>query len=162
MDMKGLMPWSRDRNVPASRYSGDENPLLALHREMNRTFDDFLRGFGLPVAQGGWTGAWPHVEVSETDKDVRVVAELPGLEERDVELTLNGDVLTLKGEKKSENESPTYTERWHGKFQRSIQLGADVDPDKIEASFKNGVLTVTLPKRPESQNKAKRIAIKAG
>jgi HSP20 family protein len=162
MDVKGLMPWSRNRNMPASRYSGEENPFLALHREMNRTFDDFLRSFDLPVAQVGWMGAWPHVEVSETDKDVRVVAELPGLEEKDVELTLKDDVLTLKGEKKSENERPTYTERWHGKFQRSIQLGVDVDPDKIEAAFKNGVLTVMLPKRPESQNKAKRIAIKAG
>jgi HSP20 family protein len=162
MDVKGLMPWSRSRNLPTSRFSGDDNPFLALHREMNRTFDDFLRGFDLPAAQGSWTGAWPHVELSETDKDVRVVAELPGLQEKDVELTLNDNVLTLKGEKKTENESPTYTERWHGKFQRSIQLGSEVDPDKIEASFKNGVLTVTLPKRPDSQNKAKRIAIKAG
>lgn len=161
MDVRGLVPWGRNRNV-AARYSGDENPFLALHREMNRMFDDFTRGFDLPVAQGGWTGAWPRVELSETDKAVRVVAELPGLQEKDIELTLEDNILTLKGEKKTETESPTYTERWHGTFQRSIQLSSEVEPDKIDASFKNGILTVTLPKRPDSEGNAKRIEIKAG
>jgi HSP20 family protein len=90
-----------------------------------------------------------------------VVAELPGMEEKDVELTLRDGVLTLKGEKQAETNGSVYSERWHGSFQRSIDLGPDVDPDKVRASFKNGVLTVTLGKRPEAQAQVKRIPIKA-
>lgn len=162
MSMRNLAPWNRNRNLPVARGSEGENPFLALHREMNRMFDDFTRGLDVPAGQFGWNGSWPQMELSETDKEVRVVAELPGLEEKDIELTLNENVLTIEGEKESENESPTYSERWHGKFQRSIQLGADVDPEKVEAAFKNGVLTVTLLKREDSQSKVKRIAVKSG
>jgi len=129
---------------------------------MNRMFDDFFRGdVPLPQASlGPWSTTWPHVEVSETNDAVKVVAEVPGLEEKDVELTLNDNVLTLKGEKKVETQNPLYTERWQGQFQRSVQLGSDVDPERVEATFNNGVLTITLPKRPEVQGKAKRIEIK--
>lgn len=160
MDVRSLMPWNRDRNLPASRYLG-ESPLLTLHREMNRMFDDFFRGFDMPAARGAWSGSWPNVELSETDNEVRVVAELPGLTEKDVEVTVADNVLTLRGEKKAENESPTYTERWHGRFQRSIPLAAEVDVDRIDASFKNGVLTVVLPKRPAAESQQKKIEVKA-
>jgi HSP20 family protein len=83
------------------------------------------------------------------------------MEEKDVELSLRDGVLTLKGEKQAETNGSVYSERWHGSFQRSIDLGPDVDPDKVTASFKNGVLTVTLGKRPEAQSQVKRIPIKA-
>ena len=86
MSMRDLIPWGRDRNVPSSTTGDHPNPFLALHREMNRIFDDFARGFDLPMLSGGWpggwSGGWPHVEVSETDDHVRVVAEIPGLEEK--------------------------------------------------------------------------------
>jgi HSP20 family protein len=163
MALTDLVPWGRNRSVAAPRFSAEGDPFLALHREMNRMFDDFARGFGvgLPARFGG-SGGWPHVEVSETDSEVKVVAELPGLEERDIDLSLQDGVLTLKGEKKSETEGAFYSERWHGQFQRSLQVGPDVDPDKVSASFKNGVLTITLAKRPEAQRQAKRIPISGG
>lgn len=161
MDVKGLIPWNRDRTAPAVRYNEESTPFLALHREMNRLFDDFFRGFELPTpSRFGWTGSWPSVDVSETDKEVKVVAELPGLEEKDVDVTLRDGVLTIKGEKKVENEGSVYSERWQGSFQRSVQLGPEIDPDKVTASFKNGVLTVSLAKQPEPQSPVKRIQIK--
>jgi HSP20 family molecular chaperone IbpA len=106
---------------------------------MNRIFDDFAHGFDLPMLSGGWSGGWPHVEVSETDDHVKVVAEVPGLEEKDIEVTLHNGILTLRGEKKSESQGSVYSERWHGRFERSMQLGPDVDPDRVNAAFKNGV-----------------------
>ena len=162
MPITDLIPWNRSRNMPAPRQ-GEEHPFLALHREMNRMFDNFFRGLDLPMTGNpGWSvGTWPHVEVSETDNEVKLVAELPGMEEKDVELTLNEGRLTLKGEKKTETDGAVYSERWHGQFERTVQLGPDVDPDKIKAEFKNGVLTITVGKRPEAQRQVKRIAINA-
>jgi HSP20 family protein len=162
MALTDLVPWGRNRGLTTQRF-GEGDPFLALHREMNRMFDDFARGLGMGLpSRFGWSGTWPNVEVSETDKEVKVVAELPGLEQKDVELSLNDGVLTIKGEKKGESESPVYSERWQGQFQRSLQVGPDVDPEKVNALFKNGVLTVTLPKRPEAQSQVKRIPISDG
>ena len=90
---------------------------------------------------------------------MKVVAELPGLDEKDLEVTLHDGVLTLSGEKQGESSGAVYRERWHGRFQRALQLGPDVDPDKVAASFRNGVLTVTVAKRPEAQRQVKRIPI---
>lgn len=162
MALTDLIPWTRNRNVPAPRQS-EEHPFLALHREMNRVFDNFFRGFDWPMSTApGWSvGSWPHVEIAETDNEVKLVAELPGMEEKDIELTLREGMLTLKGEKKTETNGAVYSERWHGQFERTVQLGPDVDPDKIKAEFKNGVLTVTVGKRPDAQRQVKRIAINA-
>jgi HSP20 family protein len=166
MSMRDLIPWARNRNLPSSTTGDNANPFLALHREMNRIFDDFARGFDLPLLSGGgaggWWGGWPLVEVSETDDNVKVVAEVPGLEEKDIEVTLHNGMLTLRGEKKSESQGAVYSERWHGRFERSMQLGPDVDPDRVNASFENGVLTIIVPKRPEAQRQVKRIPITAG
>lgn len=127
---------------------------------MNCMFDDFFRAFDmrLPMAAGG---QWPQLDVAETDKEVTVTAELPGMEEKDVELLLEDGVLTLKGEKRAETEDKDrhFSERYYGRFERRIPLGAEVQGDKVEARFKNGVLTVTLPKDPEAQPKARRIAV---
>lgn len=158
MDMKNLIPWSRNNQVSASR-SDDTSPFLALHRQMNRLFDDFFRDFDLPAPRANRSLTSPSVEVNEDDKQIRVVAELPGLEEKDIDLSVRDGILTLRGEKKSESRTATYTERWYGQFSRSIDVGADVDPDKAKASFKNGVLTVTLDKLPETQSRTKKIAI---
>jgi HSP20 family protein len=160
MPITDLIPWNRNRNMPAARQT---DPFVAFRREMDRAFDSFFRGFDLPMTGNpGWSvGTWPHVEVSETDNEVKLVAELPGMEEKDVKLTLNEGRLTLKGEKKTETDGAVYSERWHGQFERTVQLGPDVDPDKIKAEFKNGVLTVTVGKRPEAERQVKRIAINA-
>jgi HSP20 family protein len=160
MAITDLIPWNRTRNMPVPRQA-EEHPFLALHREMNRMFDNFFRGFDWPTSNTpGWSvGSWPHIEISETDNEVKLLAELPGVEQNDIELTLNEGMLTLKGEKKSQSGGAVYSERWQ--FERTVQLGPDVDPEKIKAEFKNGVLTVTIGKRPEAQRQVKRIAINA-
>ncbi|TXH32258.1 MAG: Hsp20/alpha crystallin family protein [Rhodospirillaceae bacterium] len=157
--MRNLIPWGRsDRNIPARNYGDESSPFFSLHREMNRLFDDFFRDADFPgIGRRG--GSWPQVEMRESDKDVTVVAELPGIEEKDVELSLQQNTLTLKGERKSESEGALYSERWHGQFQRTIQLSPDIDPEKATAVFKNGILTVTFAKRPEAQSTTKRIPI---
>jgi len=158
MNMKSLVPWGKSRNVSVNtnRYSEDASPFLALHREMNRVFDDFLSDFGTSMRTGS---GWPHIELSETEDKLNVVAELPGLEERDVDIRLQDGLLTLKGHKKVEENGRFYSERWEGAFERTIPVGQDVDPDKVNASFKSGVLTVQLPKKPEAQRQVKRISI---
>ena len=164
MAMRDLIPWNNNRGREVSVRRGEETaPFLTLHREMNRLFDDVFRGFDL--APFGWDrsgGAmsWPNIEVNETDKQVNVIAELPGLEEKDVEVELADGVLAIRGEKKTETEDKDrlFSERYYGRFERRIPLH-DVEQDKVSASFKNGVLTVTLPKSPAAQQKVKRIAI---
>ena len=163
MSMRDLMPWNRGRDVTVRR--GEEvNPFLTLHREMNRLFDDVFRGFDLAPfgsARGGDGGmGWPNIEVGETDKEVKVTAELPGLEEKDVDVELANGVLAIKGEKKTETEDKDrlFSERTYGRFERRFPLD-NVEEDKVSASFKNGVLTVTLPKSAKTQQNVKRIAI---
>jgi len=163
MGMRDLIPWNRGRDLTARR-SEEVNPFLTLHREMNRLFDDVFRGFDLtPFGSGRLLDRgldWPNVEVSETDKEVKVTAELPGLDEKDVQVELASGVLAIKGEKKTETEDKDrlFSERTYGHFERSIPID-DVDQDKVSAAFKNGVLTVTMAKAPQAQSKVKRIAI---
>jgi len=158
MSVRDLIPWGRERS-PGVRSSEVMDPFLALHREVNRLFDDALRGFGAPA----WASAgWPHTDVVETEREYRVTAELPGLEEKDVDLTFQDGVLTLKGEKKVEHDGGAlHSERYYGRFQRALSVGPGVDEDRISASFRNGVLTVVLPKSPEVESRTKRIRINA-
>ena len=160
MALRDLIPWNNgngSRELSLRNEGG--NPFLALHREMNRLFDNAFRSIDI-ASFGGQALAWPNVEVSETEKEVKVVAELPGMEEKDVNVELRDGVLTISGEKKSETEDKErrFSERYYGRFERSIPV-EEVDQDKVAASFKNGVLTVTLPKSPAAQKKVKRIAI---
>ena len=115
--------------MPASRQ-GEEHPFLALHREMNRMFDNFFRGFdGAMSTTPGWSvGSWPHVEISETDNEVKLVAELPGIEEKDIELTLNEGMLTLKGEKKSETDGAETNTKHDAGFRVNQSGTAPQDP----------------------------------
>ncbi|MDQ0559060.1 HSP20 family protein [Rhizobium mesoamericanum] len=169
MSVRDLIPWGRnDGNQAPSLYrDSDRDPFLALHREVNRLFDDVFRGFGSALPSlGGATNAfgagWPNIEISDSDKEIKVTAEVAGLEEKDIEVLLNDGVLTLKGQKNSETEDKNkqFSERFYGRFERRIPLGFDVEEDKVEALFKNGVLTVTLPKTEKAQSQVKRIAIK--
>jgi len=161
MNMRSLIPWGRNGNQTPNLFADEQtSPFLALHREVNRLFDDAFRGFDTP-ALFGRLPSWPHLEISETEKELHVAAELPGLEEKDVEVLLADGVLTIRGEKKSETEDKErqFSERFYGRFERQIPLGAEVEADKVEASFKNGVLSVTLPKSEAAETKAKRIAL---
>ena len=163
MAMKDLVPWSRGRDVSVRR--GEDSPFVTLHREMNRLFDDVFRGFNVtPFGSDRFFdrvgGNWPSVQVSETDKEIKVSAELPGLDQKDVKVELANGVLAIAGEKKTESEDKDrlFSERYYGCFERRIPV-ADVDEDKISAAYKNGVLTVILPKVAQAQSKVKRIAI---
>ena len=159
MDVRDLIPWNRNR--PLATRSGD--PFVSLHREMNRLFEDFWRGFDGGLPSVGRAGVWPHVEVAETDEVFQVTAEIPGLSENDVEVLVTNDALTLKGEKKSETDDKNrqFSERFYGRFERRIPLAEGVDRDKVTATFKNGVLAVTLPKIPDAIGNLKRIPISA-
>jgi HSP20 family protein len=159
---RGLSPWQ---------------PFESLRQEIDHLFDDVTRGFGgfpsyrrLMNIEPFWprestSSMAPAVDVAEKEKEYQVTAELPGIDESNVEVTLVDDVLTIKGEKQEEKEERDknyhLSERRYGSFQRSFQLPPGVDQSKIEASFRNGVLTIVLPKAPEAQAKTKKIAIKA-
>ena len=168
MSVRDLIPWSRGNNQAPTTYRGDEmDPFLSLHRDVNRLFDEVFRGFDTPSLFGRMrtgNGGWPSVEISETDKEIRVAAEVPGLEENAIEVLLEDGVLTLRGEKKSETEDTgrQFSERYYGRFERRLALGREVEQDNVAATFKNGVLTVTLPKTAKAQANAKRIAINSG
>jgi HSP20 family protein len=164
MNVRDLVPWSRgDRERSPSTRSEPMNPVLSLHREVNRLFDDVFRGFESSHL-GAAGSAWPKMDVEETDKEYRVTAELPGLEERDVEVLLQDRVLTVRGEKKVEKTAGnrTFRERYYGRFERQIALDRDIDESAISASFRNGVLTVTAPKSAQAVERAKRIPINLG
>ena len=161
--IRNLLPtvWRRSE-TPLRR--AEESPFLALHREMNRMFNDFSRGFDLSPFDGGWSwGFSPPVDVREDEKEVTVKAELPGMEEKDIEVNLADNGLTIKGEKKAEKEEKGkdnwYRETSYGAFHRFIPLPEGLDREKVDARFKNGVLTVTLRRLEEA--KGKKIAIKA-
>ncbi len=161
MALRDLVPWRR------GELARGTDPFLALHREMDELFDRFF-GDGEVAAwpPASWAGAsfMPKVDVSETDKDVCVTAELPGLDEKDIDLALAENALTIKGEKKVEKEEKEegryHVERSYGAFQRRITLPCEIDPDKVKATFKKGVLSVTLPKTAKAQS-TKKIAISA-
>ena len=162
MNMRDLIPWSRNEAAP-SRYREETDPFTTLHREMNRLFDDVFRGFegGVPFSNFGRTAGWPSLEVTETDDTVRIMAELPGMDEKDVEVLMQDGALTIRGEKKSETEDKarSFSERTYGRFERRIPLPWEVENDKVEATFRNGVLTVSLPKSPKAAEQVKRITI---
>jgi len=161
MNMRDLIPWGREEQAP-SRYRDEQDPFMSLHREMNRLFDDVFRGFeGSPFGSMSRMGSWPRLEMTDTDNAVQISAELPGIDEKDVEVLMNDGILTIRGEKKSavEDKARSFSERSYGRFERRIPLAWEVEEDKVEATFKNGVLTVSLPKSPKAAEQVKRIAI---
>ena len=162
MAIKDLIPRNNKGREVGFQRAADVHPFFTLHREMNRMFDDVFRGFDLAPfepnrALNGF--GWPQIDIDETDKEVRITAELPGLDENDVSLEIANGVLSISGEKKleSEDKARRFSERYYGRFERHISL-EDVDEDKVSAAFKNGILTITVPKSAEAKN-VRRIAI---
>jgi HSP20 family protein len=133
-----------------------------LHRSIDDLLEDFFGGTGTMSRADGLA---PRFEVSEIDGAIVVDAELPGMDEKDVQVTLQDNILTIKGEKKNEQETKKkncyIAERSYGSFQRSLQLGSGIDAANIKAAFKKGVLTVTIPKTEPEKSKARTIDIKA-
>ena len=147
MRLRSLVPF-RDQGTSMQPDFG----LFGLHREIDRLFSDFAQGVG----QNG-TQIVPKIEISETDKAIEVSAEMPGLERKDVEISVDDDMLTIRGEKKIEEEKKDknvqLSERVYGVFYRVLQLPPGVDPSSIQATMSNGVLKVTIPKPPKTQPK---------
>ena len=165
MDIKNIVPWSRKG---LQVRSDEEDPFVALQSQVNQVFDHFFNGFAVNPLWGSElrTGTFnPRLDFTETDKEYRVTVELPGLDEKNIEVKVVNGNLTIKGEKQEEKEEKKKDyylhERHFGSFERSFEIPEGVDADKIEANFKKGVLTVTLPKKPEAQKPAKKIEVRA-
>ena len=131
----------------------DENPFSLLRREMDTLFDNFFRGFGAEPFASRFSTFNPQIDVMEGDKEIIVSAELPGMDEKDIDLSIQKETLTIRGEKKVEREEKGRDyyrmERSYGSFSRTIPLPAEIDMDKVEAQFRKGVLDVRLPKTQE-------------
>jgi HSP20 family protein len=162
--------------VPVKQSEGFWHSFAGLRDDVDRMFDSFMRGF--PTLAGSRRASeplWkfetsfgmaaPAVDVAEKETSYEITAELPGLDAQNVDLSISGDILTVKGEKQEEKEHKAknyyLSERRYGAFQRSFELPAGVDRDKIEAKFEKGVLTVTLPKTAQAVQQQKKIDIQS-
>jgi len=185
MDVSKLAPWNwfkkeeehegsslpvkrQDQALPA-RYS---HPMFQLHNEIDRLFEDVFRGFGFPslgidgsfprLAQTDWLK--PTLDIGVTDKEYTISVELPGMDQKDIQLELVNDTLMIKGEKKQDKEEQDKNfyriERSYGSFQRVLSVPEDADRDRINAVYKNGVMKITLPREVLPQKGAKQIEIK--
>jgi HSP20 family protein len=159
MSIKDLIPWRSGREVPARQSAF---PLLSLQRDFNRLFDDFWKEWeGISPDYPAFVQ--PRVNVEETADAYRVTAEIPGMDEKDIELELHRNTIILKGEKKEEHEGTEggyiRHERRSGSFQRVITLPEEITKDTVEAKYRQGVLTITLPKTAEVRSQRKRINI---
>jgi len=167
MASRSLMPFSR--NTQMSRWAEDTDPFLQMRREMNRLFDDVFSGFGgfgLPRAFGPalqQMPAAPKIDVSETENEIQIKAEMPGIDQNDVEVLLEDDRLIIRGEKKEEREDKDRNyhvrERVQGVFSRTLPLPFAPDPNQVKAEFKDGVMTITIPKPQEVKQKQHRIDV---
>ncbi|SFF30583.1 HSP20 family protein [Fontimonas thermophila] len=159
------------RPLPVRRGGKEVTPLWRVHDEIDRVFDDFFRGFGLPSL---WSMEdWPRLEspailrpqidISESKSGYEITVEVPGVEQNDLELSVHDGVLTIRGEKRQDKreESDRYhrIERSYGAFQRELNLPSDADADRIEASFRNGVVRIKVPRRADAQSSGRRIPI---
>ena len=149
MALKSLIPVGTERSATRSA----PNPFFALQHEIDRLFEGLARNFaGFPSGD-----VMPNMDLSETDEEIEITAELPGLEEKDIQLNVADNVLTIRGEKKNEREETQkdyhMVERSYGSFTRSVQLPDGVNPDNIKAVIAKGVLKVTVPKPAPSQSK---------
>jgi HSP20 family protein len=169
MNLRSLIPM-RDRTGVA-RY--EANPYGSLQREVDRLFEEFSRGLPM-LATPALASILPSIDVTETDKEIEITAEMPGLERKDVEISIQDDMLTIRGEKKLEsdqddkkdkadknaNNNKNYhlSERSYGVFLRVLQLPPGIDPSTVQATMSNGVLKIKIPK--PAKNQAKKIEVK--
>lgn len=157
----------RKKNQLVVRRQENKPPFFALQHRMNRMFDDFFRGFDIEPfgAFAEQETFMPPMNISEDDKEIVVTADLPGIDEKDLDISIAKDVLTIKGEKKTETEDKKKNyhriERSYGSFSRSVALPEGIDDGKVEAEMKKGVLKIRIPKSAEAQPQRKKIEIKS-
>ena len=180
--VKDLIPKRRKKGhvpVHVDRYfefqpDAWEHPFLELRKATDRLFEDFFRSFRWPLTEGKSTWGstanvlgtdWPRVDMDETDEEIRITAELPGVDRGNIDVSVSDNRITIRGEKKEQEENKGrgyYTlERSYGSFQRSFSLPCEVELDNVDASFKDGVLTVKLPKSAAAQARIKKIPIRS-
>lgn len=182
MDLKKLAPWNWFKKEEENQASAlpvqrsgplhNQNPIAQFHQEIDRMFDSLFRGFGFP---GPWFGRdyapalrgdWfkPTLDIAAGEKEYTISVELPGVDEKDVQLELSDDTLVIKGEKKQEKEEKDKNyyrmERAYGSFQRVLSLPEDAEQDRITAAYKHGILTVVIPRKAMSVPRAKQISIR--
>ncbi len=188
MELKNLAPWNWFKNEEENEHpvpikhgakrplspARHHDPMLQIHRDIDHLFDQFFRGWGVPQLGGfGHEASFnadsllkPRVDLSAADKEYLLTVEIPGVEEKDVSVDISNNTMTIKGEKKLEKEDRDKNyyriERSYGSFQRVLSLPADVDQDAIKASFKNGVLSVTMPRKVLPAGDVKKVEITAG
>jgi len=150
-----------------SRYavqSSEDNPLLSLRNNIDRLFDNFFRGIDISHLAATPPMFSPSIDVADSGKELKVTMELPGMNEKDIDVSLTQNSLTIQGEKKDETEvkgsSYHRMERVYGSFTRTIPLPVEVNVDGARASYRKGVLSITIPKTEESLKEAKRIPVK--
>lgn len=154
MNLKALVPFRDRQNLARPEL----NVFGSLQREVDRLFDEFARGFGTLAVTGNGS-LMPSMDISETDKELVITAELPGLERKDVEISLDDNVLTIRGEKKTETspddkkKNVHVSERSYGVFYRVLELPGKVDPASVQATMSKGVLKITIPKPAQSESK---------
>ena len=183
MDLKKLAPWNwvkkeeeqQATTLPVRRHGQLRaySPISQFHQELDRMFENFFRGFGFPAMGLGREDAplapaeWlkPTLDVAAGDKEYTITVELPGVEERDVQLELSEDTLIIRGEKKQEKEEKEKNyyrmERSYGSFQRVLSLPDDADQEGVSAAYKNGVLTITVPRKAGQKKEVRRIPVKS-
>jgi HSP20 family protein len=155
-----LIPWNRNRST-ALTPQATRDPLVSLQRQVNRLFDELWSDFDLPTfGSTGMGTEWPAVDLSESDKELVLNVEVPGMDEKDIEVQFVNDTLVLRGERRGERgDGRRFSERYYGRFERRIPLDIGIDPDKAKAELRNGVLTVTLPKNEQAQAEVHRIPV---
>jgi len=160
--MKYLTPFKWGRTAPSRQY--EEHPIASFQRAINSLFDDFFKGFDVASVEEKLGSFNPKIDMTEDEKELQITAELPGIDEKDIEVSLLKNVLTISGEKSREKEEKSkesyFMERSYGSFKRSIQLPAEVEQEKIDAAFKKGILTISLPKAAKEVPEQKKIHIK--
>jgi len=162
MTLRELMPFSK-KTLPIRHET--ENPFALFRQDMDTMFEDFIRGFDIdPVWTRKMSSFTPRVDVTESEKEISVAAELPGMDEKDIDITVSRDALTIKGEKKEEREENGKDyyrmERSYGSFSRTIPLPVEVETDHAEASYKKGILSIKIPKSARAIEEKKKIAVK--
>ncbi len=164
-----LSIFQRNEHAPVQSGAVAGDPFYRLQHEMNRLFDDAFGGSGLPAAfRPGEDGArFPKLDVHESDAAIDIEAELPGVNEDDLDVQITDNLLTIRGEKKFERKDEKdgeykLMERSYGSFSRSMSLPFSVNPDAVEATFRDGVLKLTLPKPSDAVERARKISIKRG
>ena len=163
MSVTDLIPRTRNRDIAVTRAPAlspeSRDPFVTLHREVNRLFDNMWNSFNFTGSFAPASG--PEIDLVEGDEEYTFTAELPGVEDKDIEVLVADGSLTLRGEKKCEyqDRQRQLGERYYGRFERRMALPDGINEDKVKASFRNGVLTVSLPKSRDAQNAVRRIPL---